>query len=127
MAFLTTDEFYEVVIHNTNDASWGALVTVPTIPSYLADAMINATTIVVYVIDSATGTFAFEGGQATGWDDSVLSSASAALSKLTTTADDGWNFLSTISGVGAWKIYDPQVGYIRGFSSVERGALKAFI
>lgn len=127
MAFKTTGEFYSVSFQQTNHASWGALGSVPSIPAALAQLIVDGTTFVVYVIDASTGTFAFPGGSATGFDDSVLAASSAALSKCTTAAVDGWSFINALAGDGSWWVYDPSSDVIHEMPVGEQTELAAFL
>ena len=127
MAFKTTGEFYEVIFHQTNDASWSALSTFPTLPAPLVDVIVNGTSVLVYVVDSSAGQIAFPGGQTDGVDDALLSSSSAALSKLETSAVDGYSWINVKDSSGGWWIYDVGAGVIRQFTTPEQTDLQAFL
>lgn len=127
MAFLTTGNFYEVDFHPSTDASWAALGSFPNVPASIMQAVVTGATRVVYVIDSALGQFAFEGGSAIGFDDSVLSATSAALTDLVTTADDGYTWTNALDSGGDWWIYDVNAGVLRKFDVAEKNALQAFL
>ena len=127
MAFLTTGEFYQVTFLPSNDAAWVALTTYPSIPSALMDAIVNGTAVVVYVTDSASGTFSFVGGAADGFDDTVLATTSSAFSKLVTTSEEGYTWVNGLDGAGGWWLYDPNAGLVHEFSAGEQSALAGFL
>lgn len=127
MALLVTGNWYEVTWLQTSDAAWAALAPPPGIPSAMADAFVNGTTMVIYVTDSATGEFVFEGGMATGFDDTLINTASAALTENTWTTDDSTSYIYGISGAATVWFYDSANVTLRSFPAVQSTAMKAFI
>lgn len=126
MALLTTGDWYQISINNTNDAAWGALGTPPEIPQPLIDYIVNGTTFTIYVLDAATGFFSYSGGLVTGYDDSLLI-ASAILTKITYTDTDANGTEWAKDGAGAVFQYDNISGRVREFSGAETAAFKAFL
>lgn len=127
MALLTTGDWYFVTWLQTNDAAWAALAPPPGIPGAMADAFVNGTTMMIYVNSSVTGTFTFEGGQATGFDDTLINTQAGPLTKNTWTTDDAVDYIYGIDTGGLVWIYDSASGTVRRFSAIESTAMKAFI
>lgn len=128
MALLTTGNFYGVVWLPGNDPAWAALSPAPSIPSEVADAIFNATAMVIYVTNSATGSFSFLGGTATGFDDTVVDSSTAAFAELAWTPTGGPAALYGEDPATAdiWVYYSAS-DLIWMFAAVDTTAFKAFL
>lgn len=129
MAFLTDNRWFQVTFRQTNDAAWGALSSFPSIPSALLAMIVAGDPVLVYVTNAASGDFAFYGGMAYGFDDSVLTAIPAAETDLVTTADSGATITSVIITVGVlafWYTFD-QVNGVIFYDNAEASALKAFL
>ena len=128
MAFLTTGEFYTVDFFPSSDASWAALGSMPDIPSAVMDAIVNGSTLLVYVIDSGTGNFAFVGGSALGFDDSVLDTVSGALTKITFNPTGFSTMIWAGDGTNSPVVmYNSATGVLYDCDPAEVAAFKAWI
>lgn len=127
MALLTTGDFYNVTFRATTHASWSAMSPVPAIPSGLIDHIAGTTSVDLYVIDHTTGQFAFAGGTAYGYDDTMVSSASAAFTNLVFTSDQGLTLVFGKDGSGDVYVYDPVAGRVHTYDPGDVAALKAFL
>ena len=85
MALLTDGAAANVLFASPVSAAWKSLSPIPgfNTGSALADAVSNGTALVIYVINAASGTFAFDGGQAFGFDDTIIT-VSGMLTTVTT-------------------------------------------
>lgn len=127
MALQTTGEWYEITWAPTSGAAWAALATPPAIPSGVIQAVVDVVPLLIYVTDSATGSFVFYGGTANGWDDTLISVNSGALTKNTWTDDDGNNYQYAIDSSGVVWYYDEPNQTLRSFPLAESTAMKAFL
>jgi hypothetical protein len=127
MALLTTGEFYETDFLPSTDAAWGALGSMPDIPSTVMDAIVNGTSLTIYVIDSATGQFAFQGGNAIGFDTSVLDNTSAAYSKITYTPTSGPAAVFAEDPGGVVWVYFAATDLLWQYAGADTTAFKAFL
>src|ERR1044072_1357016 len=120
MALLTTGEWYSVTWSQTSAAAWSSLTPPrPQIPWTLVDNLVDANPMVIYVTDSATGSFVFQGGVAAGWDDSLINTSSAALTKNTWTDDNGGMYQYAVDGSGIVWYYDTINQSLQSFSAPE--------
>lgn len=126
MALLTTGEWYEITWVQTSGAAWAALTPPPGIPGAMATDFVNSATMVIYVTDSASGSFTFSGGQATGWDDTLINSQVGPLTKNTWSAGTT-DYDYAVDSTGAVWYYDSAAGTLRTFSGPESTAMKAFL
>lgn len=129
MAFLTSNNWYQVTFKQTNDAAWSSLVSFPSIPAALLSDIVAGNTVLVYVTNSAAGAFSFYGGGAANFSDTVLTSIPSAEANLVTTSDSGSTIDSvvvTIGGFSFWFTYEQSVGVLK-YDNAEASALKAFL
>lgn len=133
MALLVDDTFYTVTFLPPDDAAWAAAGT-PTAPggSLLAEAIYKAvpTQIQIYVISAAAGLFAFYGGQANGFDDTLLAAAATTLTDFTFTDMDGndQRWAKYVSGGNDYVlVYDSVAGVLRQFEDPAIADLKTFL
>lgn len=123
---LTTGEYYEVAFRQTNDAAWTGFAI--DVPAYVTDKIVTAATFMILVTDDASGSFVFEGGSATGFDDAlILGSATGPLTNLLTTDSSGSTMLSGLGSDGTWWVYRQELGFLVKFDAGESTALKAFL
>lgn len=127
MALKTTDQFYIVTFKPTSAAAWASMLVPPGIPPALAPYVVNGTNCPIYVIDSATGTFAFPGGQAYGFTDDLLATASSALSQETISSEQGLDVVWSKDGAGNAYSYAPSTGALSTYTVSEAGDLKSFL
>lgn len=126
MALLTTGDWYVVTWLQTNDGAWSA-ISAPGIPSAMANDFVNATPMMIYVTDAATGSFVFHGGVADGFDDTLIDTQAGPLTKNTWTTDDATPYEYAIDSAGLVWFYDSVAGTIRRFTAPESTAMKAFL
>lgn len=128
MALLTTGTFATISIRHTNAAEWAAASPRPEIGPGLIDKVVDGTAFVIYVIDDAAGTFAYVGGQATGWTDALLLSSSSS-SHATETVTDGAGRATVWCTDASGNVYSylESEGFLRSYSALEAGQLKAFL
>ena len=125
MALLTDGAAASLIFAPPPSAPWKALAPLPGWPtgSALGDAVANTTSLPVLVTYAAAGNFAYPGGQATGYDDTLV--PSSPLTTVTTTSNGSTSI--------AW-VKDGADVYICGANLVlelmdptEMTALKAFL
>lgn len=133
MALLTTGNFYSVIFLPTTDAAWAALD--PNFPfglsGELAEAVYKAapTTVQIYVIDSGQGQIAYNGGQAVGFDDTLVDT-SLALTQFTFTDMASVNTIYAkyaLGGLDFVMIYDSVAGILRRYEDPAIANFKAFL
>lgn len=133
MALLVTGNFYTATFYPTTNAAWAALA-----PNYpggingnLAAAIYVAapTAVTFYVIDASSGLFAFVGGQAFNFDDTLINppGSAALLTSYEMTADDSTVTVWADDGAGTLVQYDSQAGVLRTISGAELTGFQAFI
>lgn len=131
MALLTTGNFYNATFLATTNAAWAALAPATPfgITGSLADAIYKATptAILIYVINGPSGNFAFAGGQAFNFADSIVSGTPSPLTKYTLTADDSSTLIWADNGSGTLVYYDQTTGTLRTFSGAAVGGFQTFI
>ena len=125
MALLVTGNWYEVTWLQTNNAAWAALSPPPGIPSAMADMFINGTTMVIYVTDAPTGSFVFYGGEASGFDDTLLASNAVLTSFTWTTTDSVSTQYVTDSASDVW-VYDSASATLRQYPAAGATGTTAF-
>lgn len=131
MALLVTGNFYTVTFLVTTDAAWAALA--PTMPEgingELAEAIYKAapTPIDIYVTDAGTGTFAYPGGTAYNFDDTLLDGAAAAGTTFTLDAEDSSSTVWAVNAGGGLFYYDAAAGLLRSYATLEATAFKTFL
>jgi hypothetical protein len=125
MALLTTGDWYQITIRQTNAAQWGGMAFPPGVPAALMLPLVAGTTLTVFVIDSVSGQFAFEGGTALGFDD-VLLASSAAITGHTLTGTDSSVWEWAEDGTDSY-MYDSASGTVRKFDNAATTAFKAFL
>jgi hypothetical protein len=125
MALLVTGNWYEVTWLQTNDAAWAALSPPPGIPSSMADAFVNGTTMVIYVTNAAGGEFVFLGGTAAGFDDTLLASDLLLTAFTWTTTDAVATQYVTDSSSDVW-VYDSAGGTLRQYPAAGGTGTTAF-
>lgn len=127
MALGTTGTAYIATFLSPTSANWKALAPIPGYNTgALADAVSNGWPLVIYVIDAASGTFAFPGGQATGFDDTITSLGSP-LSGLSVTSSVGGTTRWLKTGSGTVYTYSDAMGVLQTYDAGELAALKAFL
>lgn len=126
MALLTDGAAARVLFASPVSAAWKALSPIPgfNTGSALADAVSNGTALVIYVINAASGTFAFDGGQAFGYDDTIIT-VSGSLTPLVTTGDDGTVITYVKDGTDIWTYTATQV--LEAQDAGDMTALKAYL
>lgn len=130
MALLVTGNWYEITWTPTSGAAWAVLPSAPAIPAGLIQAIVDAVPIVIYVTSSVTGSFAFLGGTATGFDDTLISAQVGPLTANTWTTDDATNFVYAIDSSGIVWYYDEANQTLRSFpaaGATGSAAMKAFL
>lgn len=127
MAFtgVSDGEFYKVTFTGPTGLVWSVGST--GVPPALQTYVFNGTDCVIYVIEAASGTFAFIGGQATGFGDSHLNTVSAAFDKDTISTQEGIDFVWAKDLAGATYMFLAQFGTVSSYSVGEAGDLKAFL
>lgn len=126
MALLTTGTFARVTFASPVSAAWQALSPIPGFRtgSELADAVSNGSNLDIYVIDAASGTFAYLGGVETGYDDTVVTVASAG----TTTSVTPTGGSTTVWCKIASNIYTVgSASVLEEIGAGDASALKAFL
>lgn len=127
MALLTTGNFYEVALTTTAGAGWSA-IGAPEMSSFLTARTIDGASFVIYVVNSATGAFAYVGGSGNGFDDGLLSTSSAAFATTTITDNSATDIVyGGPDGSGNIYTYKASEGYLRYLDTTEAGALKVFL
>lgn len=88
---IATGEFASVVFKPTNNAAWVSFTPRPGFNAgALADAIVDGTPLIIHMIDASTGYFAYASGQAYGFDDThIVSASTVILADLTITTDQG--------------------------------------
>lgn len=126
--FLTTDDFYTVQFKPTSDAAWASFTPRPGFQAgALADAIVDGSTLLIYVIDAASGYFAYVGGQGSGYDDTHLAGAATTLlSSLLYTTDQGQSVKWAKNGSLTYTL-DPATFLIQSYAAGDITALKAFL
>lgn len=133
MALLTTGNFYTLTFYATTNAAWAALA--PNYPSGISGDLAAAiyvaapTALTIYVIDAAVGNFAYVGGQAYDFDDTLINPPGSAtlLTKYTMTADDGSTTIWADDGAGNLVYFDQSAGILRTNSGAALGGFKVFV
>jgi hypothetical protein len=126
MALLTTGNWYEVTWLQTNNAAWAAMSPPPGIPPGMADAFVNGTAMVIYVTDSGSGSFVYAGGDAIGFDDTLLATDLALTAATwTTTAAVDFEYC-TDSSNNVW-YYNSASGTLQAFGVASTAAFKAYL
>lgn len=133
MALLVTGEFYTATFYATTNAVWAALA--PNMPSgingVLAEAIYQAvpTAVTFYVVDAASGTIAYLGGQAYGFDDTLINPPGSAtnLTKHVLSADDLTTTTWADDGAGGLLRYDENAGILRISTGAAVGGFQVFI
>lgn len=122
MALLTTGDFKRVIFSSPTSVAWKALSPIPGSGfggNALADAVSNSTAIDIYVIESSTGQFAYQGGTAYFYDDTITT-VSATGSTLSVGSDLWCKVGSTVYVYGS-------TGTLTLVSAGDATALKAFL
>lgn len=127
MALLTSGNFYTVTFLPTSDPAWAAMSPPPGIPAGLSTYVVNGTSCPIYIVDGGTGTFAFPGGLASGFDDSLLDSASAAYTLGTLPTTEGPMTTYGLSGAGDVVSYDGTTGVLYTYDPGDIATFKAFL
>lgn len=127
MALLVTGNWYEATFYNTNNAAWAALGVRPAIPFGLIDAIVNGTSTLIYVTSSVTGTFAFEAGTATAFDDTLLTVAPAALASFSFTDTNAVSTEYCQTAGGDIYMYDTSSGLVKKYDAAEVALFKAWM
>lgn len=126
MALGVTGEFYKVTFKPTTAVDWATMLVPPGIPTALTPYVINGSDCVIYVIDSASGLFAFLNGQASGYTDNLLNTTTAAFAKETISSEQGVDIMWS-KDAGAVYTYNPLTGELMSYSVSEAGDLKSFL
>lgn len=126
---ISTGDFCSVEFKPTNDAAWIAFTPRPGFTTgALADAVVDGTPLAIYVLDDSTGYFAYEGGQAYGFDDTHLVAASTTLfTDLTVTSDQGQVTQWAKDASNVVYTLDPTSQLLHTYPVGDMSALKAFL
>ena len=131
MPLLASENFYTVTFLPTTNAAWAALA--PSLPSGITGALAEAiykavpTAITIYVTYDAAGNFAFEGGAAYGFDDSLVVGTPTPLATYTLTAADSTTTIWGDDGSGTLLLSDQVTGTLPTSSGAAVGGLQSFI
>lgn len=125
MALLTDGAAALVTFASPVSSAWKALSPIPGtgLNGALTDAVSNGTSLAIYVVSASAGMFAYPGGLATGYDDTIVSVATGGTTLAVDTGGVDVTYVKV--GTAVW-VYGSS-GVLELVDASDATALKAFL